>query len=120
MIEKNKTFRSGYKVKIKGKIYPLIKTSTKSVHYLNRDKIEKRTSIKNVQEVIEPPPKEEQEFYNFGGHMPHVPVSCVHERVFEDGQGIRWIDNQICSNFCKVKKCDRWREYRKQTARTIK
>ena len=52
-------------------------------------------------------------FYNWGGHMPFVPMSCTHNRVFaqkqEDGK-VRWIDNGICNTHCKDK-CDRWKQY---------
>jgi len=118
VIDKNRNFGNGYKVVIKGKTYPLIKTSMKSVYYL-KDKKEKRTSIFNVERVIEPPKRDTTGFHNFGGHVPYVPETCDHPKIFEY-EGIRWIDNQICYNVCKVKKCDRWREYRKEMNQKFK
>lgn len=116
-IKKNVVYSDGYKVQIKGKSHPLIKTSLKSVYYLNSKNKEKRTNIDNVEQVFPPKKKEEKGTHNFGGHMPHPPEDCNHSRIFEH-EGIRWIDNVICVK-CK-KKCTRWKEYNKTTKKNLK
>lgn len=140
MIKPNTSYEGqGVKVMIEGKEYPLIRTTAKMAFY-DVDGKEKRISLKkvNTQDSDSNSKKGKKSRKsnkvsdsnsdrkgpvgngNFGGHMPNVPESCTHSRVFVDDKGVRWIDNQICNSFCKVKKCDRWREYRKETAGKVK
>lgn len=125
----------GKVILVKDKEYPLVRTTAKMAFYLDGDK-EKRISINKVNNSDSGSTKSTKSKKsgkvshsnsdktgpvgngNFGGHMPNVPESCTHKRVFEDDKGVRWIDNQICLNFCKVKKCDRFKEYKKEIKST--
>ena len=134
-IEPNTDYRDkGVTIQVKDKEYPLVRTTAKMAFYLDGDK-EKRISINKVNNPDSGSKSNSKKSKggkvsnfnsdkkgpvgngNFGGHMPHVPESCDHKKVFEDDKGVRWIDNQICFNFCKVKKCNRWREYKKEVSK---
>lgn len=139
MIKPNTSYEGqGVMVTIEGKEYPLIRTTAKMAFY-DVDGKEKRISLKKVNSQDSESKSNKKGSKksnkvsnsnsgrkgpvgngNFGGHMSHVPESCTHKSIFKDDNDIRWIDNQICYRSCKVKKCDRWREYRKETASKVK
>lgn len=116
----NKDYRNqGIKILIKKKEYSLVRTTAKMAVYIDKNKKERKTKIENVEitqsskKTEKTEDKEEIEPRYIGGHMPHVPQSCNHHRVFEDNWGIRWIDNLICSRCSKKNKCQRRKEFDK-------
>ena len=119
-LKSNKDYKDqGIKIQVKGREYPLIRTTTKMAVYDDGSGKERKVKLENTK-VVETEQKTNTEqteqtkkFWYFGGHMPFVPENCDNKNIFTDEHGIRWIDNVICAK-CK-KKCQRRKEFKKIT-----
>lgn len=60
-------------------------------------------------------------YFPMGGHMPFPPAECVSSNLFKvRGDGIQWIDNLICEDYCGKHCCPRRKQYKANNYQELK